>query len=239
MLLRLQNSFASMTEQIRQQERTANNLANAGTVGYKRDRMFTEVLNEYLDAEEAPRSVRSSVQGADLTMGPLEQTGNPLDVALGDEGFFVTTDEATGAERYTRAGRFTLDAEGLLRTPDGLTVQGDGGPIEIPAGSHVEIRRSGEIFADGQLVDRLRVVRFENPLALQRIDGAAFVAPGQAPEDVEAPVVLQGTVEGSNADPIREMTQMITHHRLFESQQKLLQSQDGVLSAVTRDLGKF
>lgn len=239
MLLRLQNSFVSMTEQVRQQEQTATNLANANTVGYKRDRMFTEVLNEFLDAEAAPQSERASAQWADLAAGPLEETGSPLDVALGGDGFFVVTDDATGAERYTRAGRFTLDSDGVVRTPAGLAVEGDAGPLKIPAGSEVEVLRSGEVRADGQPVGRLRVVNFANPLALQRVDGAAFLAPGQAPEEVDAPVVLQGVVEGSNADPVREMTQMITNHRLFESQQKLLQSQDNVLGQVTRDLGKF
>ena len=239
MLIRLQNSAAAMTAMMRQQERTANNLANAGTVGYKRDQTFVEALNERLDAELAPRSDQQPTQYADLGAGAMEETGNPLDVALGTDGFFVTTDEATGAERFTRAGRFTRDLDGFLRDPMGALVQGEAGPIQLPPQGTVGIQKDGAVQVDGQLIDRLRVVRFANPLALQRLDGAAFAAGGQAPDEVEVPVVLQGFVEGSNADPVREMTDMIQQFRFFEAQQKLLQSQDQILGAVTRDLGKF
>ncbi|RMF53760.1 MAG: flagellar hook basal-body protein, partial [Bacteroidetes bacterium] len=102
MLLRLRNSVDAMTRMVRQQERIANNLANANTVGFKRDRSFTEILNQELNAEGAPQSVKRTVQWADFTPGSLEQTGNPLDVALHGEGFFVLTDATTETPRYTR-----------------------------------------------------------------------------------------------------------------------------------------
>jgi len=241
MLLRLQNAAASMSEMQRHQDRVANNLANADTVGYKRDRLFTEALNERLDAEGAPRSDRRVTQGSDWAAGTLEETGNPLDVALGGEGFFVTQDAATGADRYTRAGHFVLDNEGTLRTPTGDAVQGEGGPIQIPvdAGGAIEISKSGEIAVDGERIDTLRVVRFENREQLQRTDGAAFLADGAAPQEVDAPRVQQGVVETSNVNAVAEMTDMIKHFRLFESQQKALRTTDGVLSRATRDLGQM
>lgn len=240
MLLRLRNAAASMTEMTRQQERVANNLANANTVGYKRDRLFTQALEERIDAEGAPRSDRRVTQGADPQQGALQATGNPLDVALDGEGFFVTTDAATGANRYTRAGQFTLSPDGALQTPAGHAVEGEGGPIQIPPESGpVQIAKDGTIRAGEQQVGKLRVVRFENPLQLERLDGAAFAAAGAEPLPAETPRVIQGHLEGSNVSPVAEMTDMIEHFRTFESQQKMLQTTDQVLGRVTRDLGTF
>ncbi|ARA94809.1 flagellar basal-body rod protein FlgF [Rhodothermaceae bacterium RA] len=240
MLLRLQNSFASMTEGVRQQERIANNLANANTVGFKRERLFVEALNERLDAEQAPRSDRAITRWADAGQGALEKTDNPLDVAIHGDGFFVVTDEATGRTGYTRAGRFTLDADGVLRDAAGRLVEGEGGPIEIPPDqSPIVISTDGEVRAGDEVVGRLRVVTFADPMALTRAEGAVFLADEARPVDVPTPDLRQGFVESSNVDVIREMTDMITHFRLFESQQKVIQTLDQVLGQVSRDLGRF
>jgi len=238
MLLRLRNAAASMSEMTRQQERTANNLANADTVGFRRDRTFTDVLSDRVDAEGNPVSVRATTQWADPQAGALEATGNPLDVALGGEGFFVVTDEA-GATRYTRAGRLTTTPDGTLVTPDGFTVQGPDGPIQLPlTGGDVAIAADGTIRVGAQNVGALQVVGFPEGTAFERLDGATF-ATDAAPERLDAPDVRQGFVEGSNVNPLSEMSDMITHFRLFESQQKMLQTTDQTLGAITRDLGKF
>ena len=229
-----------MRQMIREQERVANNLANVNTVGYKRDRTFTEALEEYVDEEGAPRSERLTAQWADAAQGAMESTGNPLDVAIDGEGFFAFSDEETGETVYARAGRLSLDAEGTLRDLAGRAVEGEGGPVQLPpSGGAININRSGEITIDGQSVGRLNVVRFEDPMQLRRLDGAAFAAGGMEPEPVENPTIMQGFVEASNVDAVREMADMITFYRQFESQQKMLQTTDQILGAVTRDLGKF
>src|SRR5690625_996073 len=81
MLLRLQNSFASMTRLGQEQERTANNLANANTVGFKRDRTCVAAFNERLDNEGAPQSDRMTTQRAHMETGRFAATGNPRDAA--------------------------------------------------------------------------------------------------------------------------------------------------------------
>ncbi len=240
MLLRLQNGLASMSSTIREQERIANNLANANTIGYKRHRTFTETLDEFIDIEGGPQSVRSNGEWAALDQGTLEATGNPLDVAIHGEGFFVLSEEESGAFSYSRAGRFALDADGMLRNPSGRLVEGDGGPIQLPVNvQSIEIAKDGSIQADGQTVGRLRLVRFEAPNDLRRVEDAAFDAADMEAIDVDNPSFVQGHVEGSNVNPISEMTDMISHFRLFESQQKMLQTTDQILGHVTRELGKF
>lgn len=238
MLLRLQNSFAGMDALARQHERVANNLANANTIGYRRDRVFVEALNEELDAEQAPRSDRRTTQWAESAQGALDKTDNPLDVAIKGDGFFVLTNENTGQTTYSRAGHFQLDEDGALRTPEGLAVEGEGGPVEITGGP-VEILSNGAVQVGGETVDTLRVVTFDDPTQLQRQGGSQFTAPGMEPLDAENPEVLQGFLESSNVNPIQEMTDMIAHMRLFESHQKFIQSQDQSLERVTRELGRF
>ncbi len=240
MLLRLRNAVASMHQSTQRQERTANNLANANTIGYRRDRLFVTALNERLDIEGAPTSDRLTEQGADTSHGQLEETGNPLDVALRGDGLFEVMDEATGALRYTRAGRFTPGEDGTLRTPGGLAVQGVDGPIQLPpnAGT-IEIDDNGRIAVDGQPAGQLRVVSFDDPARLQRLDGATFAAGNVVPVDAEVPGVIQGSVERANVNPVREMTEMIEQFRLFEGQQKQIQTVDALLGQLVRDTGKF
>ncbi len=238
MLLRLRNAAASMSEMNRQQERTANNLANANTVGFRRDRTFTDVLSRRIDEEGNPVSQRTATQWSDPQRGAFETTGNPLDVALGGEGFFVVTDEA-GATRYTRAGRLTPTSDGTLVTPDGFTMQGTDGPLQLPTdGGPIAITADGTITVGEQEVGTLRTVQFAEDTAFERLDGATFGTDAE-PEPLDAPDIRSGVVEMSNVNPMSEMTDMITHFRLFESQQKMLQTTDQALGAVTRDLGKF
>ena len=237
MLLRLRNAATSMADTVHRQDRTANNLANANTAGYRRDRSFTEVLRSEIDAEGSPQSDRRTVGRPDLATGVLDPTGNPLDVALGGEGFFVV-DGPDGAPRYTRAGRFVADADGALRTPDGLAVQGTDGPLRLPPGGPVVIDEAGGVTVGGRPAGTLRVVTFDDPDTLRRLDGTSFTS-AAPPVAVAAPAVRQGFVEGSNVDPIREMADMIAQVRLYEAQQKTVQTTDSLLGQVARDLGTF
>lgn len=240
MLLRLENAYESMAANMRHLERLANNLANANTVGYRQDRMFTEVLNERIDDEGAPRSTRRMTQWADVQPGSLERTGNPFDVAIEGDGFFVLSEAGAPGPLYTRAGQFMLDEDGALRTSNGRIVEGINGPIEIPPDTgEIEIRRNGDVMADGRVLDTLRVVRFTDPSKLERVDGAAFRAGGQVPQDVENPGILQGHLESSNVNVIDAMTELIANSRLFESQQRVLRTIDLKLQRVTRELARF
>lgn len=238
MLQRFENATASMVAMTQHQERIANNLANANTTGYQRDRVFMEALNERIDNEGAPRSDRVPNQWADQTPGSLENTGNPLDLAIDGEGYFAVLDE-NGNERFTRAGDFTVDANQTLRTASGHAVQGIGGPIQVPDGEGaVEVTNDGRLSRDGNEFGQLRVVGFEDPSQLERLDGSTFAAE-DVPVELNDPSVVQGHLEGSNVDPIAEMNEMINHHRRFEMQQRMMRTNDELLGRVTRELGQF
>lgn len=230
-----------MSEMRLNQEQVANNLANANTTGYKRDRLFTRALNERLDVNETPRSDRRLQQANDMSVGSIKETGNPLDVALGGDGFFVTRSEDGTATRYTRAGHFELGSEGTLRTPNGDAVMGEGGPIQLPVEEegNVNIAKNGDITVGDTRVGKLRVVTVDNPEQMERREGAAFAAGGAAPEPMDDPTVLQGNVETSNVNPITEMTNMIENSRHFEAHQKALRTTNEVLSRATQDLGRL
>ncbi len=239
MLLRLKNGVEAMSGMVLAQERTAHNLANASTIGYKRDRAFVEILEGRIDPNGGVRSTRVTHSYTDFRPGTLEKTGNPFDLALEGDGFFVLSNEETAETRYTRAGRLSLDADGMLRSSSGLNVEGDAGPIQIPLdAAKIEISADGTIRADGQLVGSVRMVSFEDPSLLTRVSGTEFIS--EEADALEASSsLLQGFVEHSNVNPLQAMTGMIESLRLFEMQQRLLKSADENMSQSIRSLGRF
>ena len=240
MLLRLQNSYNSMAASMRELERISNNLANSNTIGYRKTRYFTEVLDEQIDSEGSPRSTRSIQQWSDQSRAELKRTDNPLDVAINGDGFFAVSDPESGETSYTKAGQFTLDNDRTLRTVNGLFVEGTNGPIDIPQeAATIEIRKNGEILADGQLVGAIRVVQFEDPDSLIQHQGASFLPGEQIPEDIEEPEIIQGHLEMSNVDVVSEMVQLVQHSRLYEMQTKALRTIDLYLQRSGRELGRF
>ena len=228
-----------MAELAQRQDRVANNLANANTVGYRRDRAFATALRERIDAEGSPQSTRVGGQVADLAPGALVETGNALDLALEGDGFFPV-EAADGRIRLTRAGEFVLDADGVVRSPQGhALLRDDGTPLTLPpSGGEIAVSTAGEVSVGGTVVGHVRAVTVEAPGELERLDGATFDAAGLTLGQSEARV-RQGFLEGSNVDAVGEMVDLMSHVRLFESQQKALRATDETLGAVTRDLGTF
>ena len=133
-----------------------------------------------------------------------------------------------------------LNQDGTLQTPTGLIVEGTSGPIEFPPdGGNIQIRKNGDVMVDDRLMGTLKVVRFENPNQLERIDNASFLAGDQFPEDIENPSIIQGQVESSNVNALVAMTDLIQNSRLFESQQKAMRTIDLYLQRATRELARF
>jgi flagellar basal-body rod protein FlgF len=203
---------------------TANNIANADTPGFRASRpLFGTVLERQLGTE-APRGgeqfafAQDRATWRDAAPAPLSRTGNPLDLAIADpDGFFAV--ETARGERFTRAGRFTLDAEGRIVDPEGSALLGtDGRPLRVePGAGRIEVRGDGTIGTENGPVGQLRVVRFEDVQRLQAEGDRNLAAPpGMAPEAMPQPGLVQGAVEGSNVRPVLELTRLTEDMRQFQ-----------------------
>jgi flagellar basal-body rod protein FlgF len=207
----------------------ANNIANLNTTGFKADgAVFSEYLQTGASSGHffAPDRRLSFVQDRmgwhDMSQGTIQQTGNPLDVAIDGDGMLVVQTER--GERYTRNGSLQLNANGELVTSAGDKVLGDNGPIVLQAADKdIVITKDGTIrVREGVAVTsdstrgRLRLVKFANPQVLQKDGSSLFKAPdGVRPEPVTDINVVQGAVEKSNVRSVIEMTRMIELTRAY------------------------
>jgi flagellar basal-body rod protein FlgF len=221
-----------------------NNLANINTAGYKKDRMiFDSMLNDannptLTDGSMTEMPVLTGVTiETDFSAGSLKQTGNPLDLSLDGDGFFVVN--TPQGKAFTRQGNFHMDAGGRLVTADGYELQGNGGPLTIKGGN-ISIDAQGGVFVDGVQAGTIGITDFPKPYQLQKIGSSLFVPSG--PETVEQPAtntrIMQGSIEGSNVQPIQEMVTLIANTRFYEQCVKTIQSYDQMAAKAANDLGK-
>jgi flagellar basal-body rod protein FlgF len=218
----------------------ANNLANADTIGFKSDRLtFREALDRsvYSPGEDHPRLVGrlgggAVVEGAAFTpdQGPALATGGRMDVLL-DEDAFLSVQSPQGV-RYTKNGSLQLDASRKLVTRDGLPVLGEKGEITIPSGATPEIDPSGNVRADGTVIDRLAIVSGQ----LTKEGNGLYSGEAQP---VANPTLMVGHLEGSNVNAIREVVAMIEVMRVFEANQKVVQAHDDALRRAISDLAQI
>lgn len=226
------------------------NLANSSTPGYKAEvGLFESILvdlQELLgeDATGVEPGETVTVQqfsglSVDLSAGPLRPTGNPLDLGLLGDGFFVI--ETPDGERYTRRGHFLLDSAGNLVNTDGFSLQGQAGPINLGAGESVEVDSKGQVYLDGVPVDTLRVVTFPDPTLLERDSSGLFVWTGDplSVSEVDEPQIEQGSFELSNVNPIRGMTEMISTLRTYEATAKVLKDLSDAERQAAREIAQI
>jgi flagellar basal-body rod protein FlgF len=213
----------------------ANNIANINTTGYKADgSLFEEYLSSA--ARSDPKQGRVSfVQDRgtwhNLSAGPVEQTGNPLNVAIDGNAFLVI--QTARGERYTRNGALQINGNGELVTSEGDQVLGDAGPIVFqPTDNSVTISRDGIInVREGaakvdSLRGSLRLVAFDDAAQLQKDGSSAFTTTGNVqPQPTKASRVIQGAIEKSNVSGVLEMTRMIEITRAYTQMATLLQQQ--------------
>lgn len=226
----------------RQMDIVANNIANMNTSGFKAAAiMFEEHVMPVASAETLEPLDRdlSFTQDwgtlIDLSPGSIEQTGNPLDIALSGDGFLVVG--TPDGERWTRAGSLQIDAQGVLVNFDGHPVLGDGGnAIRFDEDDvDIAIDSSGVITTGDGPKGRLRIVEFDNPQELERLGDNLFV--GGTPTPATGTRVVQGAIERSNVSGIAEMTEMIRVQRAYQSLASLMQRQDDVRREAIKTLG--
>lgn len=192
--------------------------------------------------------------------GPLKPTGRDLDFALQGKGFFsVGTKDG---ERYTRNGDFFISPEGYLVTKSGDFVLGENGPIKLKEHNFI-IDEDGVVYQNASLagddermvsvtgnpwdsterVDRLKLVHFEQPRYLEKKGDSYWQSTGNSGEaqivpENQRPKVRSGFIEGSNVNSVREMVDMIEVNRIYEANQKLIQSQDSLLGKLINDAAR-
>ncbi|MDD9946757.1 MAG: flagellar basal-body rod protein FlgF [Myxococcales bacterium] len=222
------------------QERTlsvvANNVANANTTGFKADRVaFDEALAKEV-AAAGERSASMKYVGlnrveADRSTGAVKQTGRALDLAIQGDGFFTV--ETPQGERFTRAGSFVVDSEGVVRTQSGyrlLQLAGKlarrGQEIALPRpDATVTVGEDGTMLADGQEVGQLKLARFERPGELKKEGLTMFAAEnGAVARELAGAQVLQGALEISNVNAVSGMNELITVTRAFDALQRVIKT---------------
>jgi len=225
----------TMRAQEERMSQIANNLANVDTPGFKRQQVtFWEMLHRTESGTnrvgKAHRDITDHLQGA------AELTGGQLDMLIDGEGFFrVQTPEGI---RYTRAGNFVTNSSGQLVTQDGYPVLGQAGTVTID-GSDVAVGPKGEVIVDGELVNQLQVVSFQDLNALQHQGKNLFRAGANTPEtDAGNFRIVQGSLEQSNVNTAVEMTEMIDLQRAFQAQQKIIQTIDDIDGDAVNRVGK-
>ncbi len=219
--------YASLARQqglMQEMQVVANNLANSSTTGYKTDRaIFAEFLVATGPSQDSLSMGGLAGHAFKMEQGSLKFTGGQFDMAVQGEGFFVLQTEQ--GPRLTRAGHFQLSPESTLVDGFGNAVLGTGGnPITIPQeASNISIGNDGSISADGQLIDRVGVVRPQGELL--RDSNTLFAAPEGYAQFDEANVV-QGALEQSNVLPVLEVARMIEVQRAYEAGQAMLERED-------------
>lgn len=207
-------------------ELIANNLANANTVGYRRQ----ETTFQSLLSAAAARALNPlnkvvnnfNVLGTtdvNLSSGNMTTTGNPFDLAIEGSGFFVV--QNSSETFYTRDGEFHVSRSGELLTSDGASVMGEQGPLKVPQGV-ASISGDGTLSVGGAVVGKVRVVEFAPGTSLSGAGRSLYSGPNDSAMPAAKSYVRQGMVESSNVNPIAETISLITAQRQAEMMQRAM-----------------
>lgn len=213
-------TLARQTGLMTEMRTIANNIANASTTGYRREGI---VFSEYVVAAEGAPSLSVAAGRArtiDLSQGPLAETGGAFDLGIEGAGFFLVA--TPDGDRLTRAGHFTPNDAGELATPQGhLLLDSGGAPVLVPPDvASIAVARDGTVSAEGAPLAEIGLYLPADPLTLRREADTLFAADEVVPAEDGA--ILQGTLEGSNIDPVLEIARMIEVQRAYELGQAFL-----------------
>jgi len=264
-VLSLQSAASALSALNTSMDVTANNLANVNTAGFKASRAnFQDLLYqeraqpgaENVNGDQRPTGlfvglgVRVSGTQVDFTQGAPIASGRPLDVTIEGLGFFrVQVQDSLSADgiAYTRAGQFTLNADGQLvmvndqgrRLQPDVTIPDDATEVVIDSNGQVFVRQPGavELTPAGQLETSV----FVNPAGLKQIGENLFVETGASGEPITGQPgvdnrgqLRQGMYEASNVDPTQELINMIRTQRAFEMNSQTIRAADDALRTITQ-----
>ena len=222
----------------------ANNLANASTPGFKREAAkFEEHITQMRPAEgETGMQSVSFVKDAgilrDVTQGSIERTGAMYDVAISGKGYFAV--QTPAGLRYTRDGHFSLDANGQIVTTDGHPVQGDGGAITItPDDGDIVIAPDGTVSGKTGQLAKMKVVDFADSATGMTKEGGNLYSTTSTPIVPTATTLKQKMLEGSNVQPVLEISRMIEVMRAYEATATLSKSHEDLKRQAIEKLGQM
>jgi flagellar basal-body rod protein FlgF len=213
---------------LERQATLSNNLANATTTGFRADTVGLRAVPTVSPQAGTRVFTVETTTGADLSQGPISSTGRTLDVAIQGQGW-LAVQGLDGSEAYTRNGALQVGPDGVLQLPNGLQVQGTGGPISIPADTQsVLIAADGTVSvkaASSKTPTTVGQLKLANPPAADLVKGADGLFRTQSGEPAEADgsvKVVGAALEGSNVNIVEAMVGMISASRQFEMQMKML-----------------
>jgi flagellar basal-body rod protein FlgF len=217
------------SSQITALDATANNLANANTVGYKADQaVFQEHLIAAMYVGRAQKDMRYNGVAAvasDMRSGPLQITNKPLDVAIEGDGFFAI--KTPRGERYTRAGAFHLAPDGTLVTAQGYAVSdASGNPISVqPDAKVLSMGDDGMLTVDDAEAGQLKIVKFRQLSGLEKDGDTMFRATARSGSaEVSQATVIAGALEMPNVSIVKGMTDLVSATRAFEALEKAVET---------------
>jgi flagellar basal-body rod protein FlgF len=219
----------------RQLDVISNNIANVNTNGFKADRsLFEEFLtsgaheDNFKGKDRRVSYVQDRGTFRDFSQGGLQQTGNPLDIAISGNGFMVV--QAPGGERYTRDGNLQINSTGQLVTNTGSPVLGNSGPIVFQPTDHdIVVSPDGTITVQegaahtDSIRGKLRLVSFTDAQKLIKQGNDLYSGDGAA-QDTKS-TFQQGFVEKSNVNSVMEMSHMVEVMRTYTNIANILQNQ--------------
>nr|WP_321462038.1 flagellar basal-body rod protein FlgF [uncultured Cohaesibacter sp.] len=235
------SNYVSLSSQIALDNRmqsVARNVANINTAGYRGESInFSEILAN--SGSDTVSFVSMGDTHISQAKGSVSQTGNPLDLAIEGDAWFSFQ---RGSEvAYTRDGRLQMDPSGRLTTVNGeYVLSSSGSSIQIdPRGGQIVVQADGEIVQNGRTIDSIGLFEINPDDKLKRYGGSAVVPEGVAfpVQDPSKARVMQGYVEGSNVNPMMEMTKLIMISRAFESAQKVMDTSEEAQQQAIRELG--
>lgn len=252
----LYTAYTGMINEQHRMDVLTNNLANASTVGFKKEGATSQAFDEVLalkikDTTDASMvkplghismGVKIGENYTDYSQGSLRETGNTYDIALSGTGFFTIEFKNKAGEtstKYTRDGGFTLNKEGYLVTKDGDYVLGTNGRIKIDPLQNSVIDKQGRIYQNDTLVGTLKITDFEDYNYLEHYGENYYQTVDGAREKNGEFQTLSGYLEMSNMQVVKEMVEMISVSRAYETNQKIVQTYDGTLEIAANQLGKI
>lgn len=225
---------AGMLNDVQRLNAVSHNLANANTVGFKKEIVLAHSFADQLSAIESGAATTASQ--VDHSEGALKFTANPLDIALEGPGFLVVA--TPNGEAYTRQGNLQIDANGRLVTANGYVVQGVSGDIQLTT-PEPRIDAQGYVWDGKDQVGQLKLVSVQDPTALTSMGQGLYAASPTADIGDSVPRVRQGFVETANVVAMNEMIKMIETVRHFEASQRLIRGYDAMLDRAINVAGEI